>query len=162
MHYTQTQIFKQLSLGEDSHSEFTQVITGKRGVRSPNEDAIASEIAAFANSYRGTIFLGVDDDGILRGLPNDRLVEIEHWIINVATKYCDPPIRPLLQWEHLPITDGSKSPILLVKIPKGLFVHITNSGCHYLRVGSTNKYSKGQCLPDYTKKENVHLFLTNN
>lgn len=159
MHYTSNQIFKQLSLGEDSHSEFKRVLMGKHGVRSPNEDAIASEMVAFANSQGGTIFLGVDDDGIVRGLPKDQIKDVEHWIINVATKNCDPPIQPLLQWEHLPTPDGSMAIILLVKIPKGLFVHITNSGRHYLRVGSTKQMLKGAMLARlFQERERTFIF----
>ncbi|MCY4234609.1 MAG: putative DNA binding domain-containing protein [Bacteroidetes bacterium] len=159
MHNTSTQILKQLSLGEDSYSEFKRVIMGKRGVKSPNEDAIASEMVAFANSQGGTIFLGVDDDGIVRGLPKDQIKDVEHWIINVATKNCDPPIQPLLQWEHLPAPDGSMSIILLVKIPKGLFVHITNSGRHYLRVGSTKQMLKGTMLARlFQERERTFIF----
>ncbi len=159
MHYTTNQIFKQLSLGEGSHSEFKQVVMAKHGVRSPNEDAIASEMVAFANSNGGTIFLGVDDDGIVRGFPKDRLKDIEHWIINVATNSCDPPLNPSLQWEYLPMPNGENATILLVKIPKGLYVHITSSGRHYVRVGSTKQLLKGPMLPRlYQERERTFIF----
>ena len=48
-----------ISLGEDSRRQF------KRDVM--NVGSLAAEMAAFANSEGGTIFLGVADDGSLPG-----------------------------------------------------------------------------------------------
>ena len=48
---------KQVSLGEDSRRQF------KADLR--NADSLAAEMAAFANSEGGTIFIGVADDGSL-------------------------------------------------------------------------------------------------
>ena len=44
----------QVALGEDSRRQFKQDVT--------NTDALAAEIAAFANSEGGLILLGVADD----------------------------------------------------------------------------------------------------
>ena len=46
---------KEIAKGEDSVRQFKQDVT--------NPDSLASEMAAFANSEGGTIFLGVADDG---------------------------------------------------------------------------------------------------
>jgi len=51
---------KQVSLGEDSRQQFK--------VDVHNADSLAAEMAAFANSGGGTIFIGVADDGSLLGL----------------------------------------------------------------------------------------------
>jgi len=159
MRHTSLEILKQLSMGEDFHAEFKEVKLGKHGVRSPNMDTIAADMVAFANSIGGTIFLSIDDDGIVRGLPNDQLKIIEYWIINVATHNCDPPIDIILQWEHLPAPDGSIATILLVKVPKGLFVHTTNNGRHYLRVGSSKQILKGVRLARlYQERERTFMF----
>lgn len=50
----------QAALGEDSRRQFKQDVT--------NADALAAEIAAFANAEGGVIYLGVADDGALPGL----------------------------------------------------------------------------------------------
>jgi ATP-dependent DNA helicase RecG len=57
---TLSKLQAQVALGEDSRRQF------KQDLQSP--DALAAEMAAFANSDGGVIFLGVADDGSLRGL----------------------------------------------------------------------------------------------
>lgn len=44
-----------------SRAEFTEVVLGDRGVRSPNTEEMAGEMVAFANAEGGVIFLGVDN-----------------------------------------------------------------------------------------------------
>ena len=63
----------QIGVGEDSQTEFKEVILGKEGVLSPDIESIAGEMVAFANAQGGTILLGVNDDGVAVGLPHDRL-----------------------------------------------------------------------------------------
>ena len=140
------EIERQLMVGEDSLSEFKEVSLTKRGVKSPNSTAIAGEMVAFANAVGGTIFLGVSDDGIARGVPRDRLRDIENWIINVGTNNCDPPIRPILRREQLIGPDGVEVVILLVEIRRGSFVHVTSDGRHYERVGSSKQILAGAQL----------------
>ncbi|MGR9046352.1 MAG: AlbA family DNA-binding domain-containing protein [Gammaproteobacteria bacterium] len=48
-------LLAQIALGEDSTHQF------KADVK--NADSLASEMAAFANTNGGTIFIGVADDG---------------------------------------------------------------------------------------------------
>lgn len=159
MPYTLDEIERQLMVGEDSRAEFKEVRLGKNGVRSPNSDAIASEMVAFANTDGGTIFLGVDDEGIVRGLPNDRLQDIEDWIINVATNNLDLPIEPILRREQLQRPDGKNTVIILVGIHRGLFVHGTSNGRHYLRVGSSKQILAGPRLARlFQKRERTFVF----
>ena len=66
---------------------------------------MAGELVAFANAEGGVVFIGVDDDGIVRGIPVHRSGDVERWVINVATNNCDPPIRPIIRKEQL--TDPS-------------------------------------------------------
>jgi ATP-dependent DNA helicase RecG len=136
---TLDEIERQLATGEDARAEFKEVVLGDRGVRSPNTEDMAAEMVAFANAEGGVIFLGVDDAGIVRGLPEDRLADIENWIVNVATNNCDPALRPLIRRERLPLPSRSEAVIMLVEIRRGLYVHGTSSGRHYVRVGSSKR-----------------------
>ena len=62
MVYKLEDIERQLMVGEDSISKFKEiVISEKRRVQSPDAEAIAGEMVAFANTDGGTIFLGVDE-----------------------------------------------------------------------------------------------------
>lgn len=52
-----------ITLGEDSTRQF------KANVK--NSDALASEMAAFANSEGGTIYIGIENDGSTPGLTRE-------------------------------------------------------------------------------------------
>ena len=143
---TLDEIQRQLEVLEDARAEFKEVVLGDRGVRSPNTEEMAGEIAAFANAEGGVIFLGVDDGGVVRGIPADRAGDVEAWAINVAINNCDPPIRPILRKEHLPDPTGSQCLVILVEVRRGLYVHGTGGGRHYIRVGSTKQLLRGAML----------------
>jgi predicted HTH transcriptional regulator len=143
---TLDEITARLKAGEDARAEFKEVVLGDRSVRSPNTEDMAGEIVAFANADGGVIFLGVDDAGNVRGLPEDRLAHVESWVVNVATNNCDPPVRPVIRRERLPREDGREGTCILVEVRRGLFVHGTTGGRHCVRVGSTKQTLVGPPL----------------
>lgn len=143
---TLDEIQRQLLAGEDARAEFKELQLGDRGVRSPNTEDMAGELVAFANAEGGVLFLGVEDSGVVRGVPEDRLADVERWVVNVATNNCDPPIRPILRKERLPRPDGSEAIVMLVEVRRGLYVHGTRSGRHYVRVGSSKQILTGAPL----------------
>lgn len=77
---TLTEIQAQLRSGEDSFAEFKEIRLGKRSVISPNSDAMAEEMVAFANADGGVLFLGIDDNGEVRGIP-----ETGRWLVRVGS-----------------------------------------------------------------------------
>ncbi|MBI2837084.1 MAG: putative DNA binding domain-containing protein [Acidobacteria bacterium] len=143
---TLDEIERQLATGEDVRAEFKEVVFTDRGVRSPNTEDMAGEMVAFANAEGGVIFLGVEDAGVVRGLPEDRMADVERWIVNVATNNCDPSLRPLIRRERLPLADGSETLVMLVEVHRGLYVHGTSGGRHYVRVGSSKQILAGAPL----------------
>ena len=143
---TLEEIQRQLQVLEDSRAEFKEVVLGDRGVRSPNTEEMAGEMVAFANAEGGVVFLGVDDYGVVRGIPADRMGDVEAWVVNVASNNCDPPIRPILRREHLLGPTGSQCIVVLVEVRRGLYVHSTSGGRHYVRVGSTKQLLRGAML----------------
>jgi len=68
---------KQIAGGEDSSRQF------KADVR--NAESLASEMAAFANSEGGTLFIGVADDGSVPGLTGKDVSWINQLISNAAS-----------------------------------------------------------------------------
>ena len=148
---TPEQIRNQLRAGEDGRSEFKEVRFGDRGVLSPNTEELAGELVAFANAEGGVVFLGVDDSGAVRTeFPPERWDSVEHWLLNVATHNCDPPIRPVVRRVLPPDDQEGDYRILLVEVPRGLYVHRTSGGRYYTRVGSTKR--------DLTPPELARLF----
>ena len=136
---TPEQIRNQLRAGEDGRAEFEEVRFGDRGMLSPNTEELAGELVGFANAEGGVVFLGIDDSGAVRGIPPERWDAVEHWLLNVATHNCDPPIRPIVRKALPPDDQESDLRILLVEVPRGLYVHRTSGGRYYTRVGSTKR-----------------------
>lgn len=146
MFETLDEIQRQLEVLEDARAEFKEVVLGSRGVRSPHTEDMAGEMVAFANAEGGVIFLGVDDEGVVRGIPAHRAGDVETWMIDVASNNCDPPIRPILRRERLPGPTGVHRLVILVEVRRGLYVHGTSGGRHYIRVGSTRQLLRGAML----------------
>ncbi len=128
-----------ISAGEDSAAEFKELRFGASGVRSPNAEAIAEGLVAFANTDGGAIILGISDEGVVKGIPIERLAEVERWIVNIATQNCDPPIRPRLRSFSLPTAGGNLGTVVVVGVGPGLYVHRTTGGRYYLRIGSSKQ-----------------------
>ena len=139
MFEAKSDMLDQLRAGEDATAEFKEVRLGDRSVISPNTEDFAGECVAFANAEGGAIFLGVDDAGVVRGLPDERVGDIEQWVVNVTTHNCEPPIRPVIRKELLPRPDGSDELVLVIEVRRGLYVHRTSGGRYYVRVGSAKR-----------------------
>ena len=120
---TTDQILRQLRAGEDSRAEFKELRFGERGVISPNTEDFASKMVAFANGGGGALFLGVDDAGSVVGVPGEKWGQVEQWVLNVATHNCDPPIRPEIRRDTLSSPESEEASVIIVVIPRGLFVH---------------------------------------
>ncbi len=71
-----------VSEGESSTLEFKRKFT--------SYEKIAKEIIAFANTKGGTLLIGVDDNGKIKGIESEKSVEGE--IIHTCGFYCEPPI----------------------------------------------------------------------
>lgn len=133
------EIERQLLAGEDSLAEFKRVALTATGVRSPNAEDFAGELCAFSNASGGALFLGIDDDGTVTGIPGDALRRVEEWVINIARNNCDPPIVPAVRSVVLPDSTGAAQHVLVVEAQESLYVHRTSGGRWYLRVGSSKR-----------------------
>lgn len=122
--------------GEDSYTEFKSVVTEAGRVRSPNSEAVAGEMVAFANTDGGSLILGVDNDGSIAGLPRDELESIEQWIVNLARNNCSPPLRPTIRACAFDV-DGGERHVLAVGIRQSPFAHRTSGGRWRVRVGTS-------------------------
>jgi len=136
---TKEQILDQLRVGEDSRVEFKEVRVQGDAVSSPNPESLAAEFVALANSEGGVVLLGVDDHGVVRGVPDGHADFVEQWVVNISTHNCEPPLRPIIRRMLLPRIDATHALVLVVEIKRGLYVHRTSGGRYYLRVGSTKR-----------------------
>ena len=79
-----TELLELIRNGEDSRLEFK-----RDGIEN---HILAKALVAFLNLEGGTVLLGVDDDGSIRGTYRDRLVE---WVMEVGRTKIEPQIIPL-------------------------------------------------------------------
>lgn len=104
---TFTELQAQIDLGEDSRRQFKRDVT--------NADALAAEMAAFANSEGGTICLGVADDGSLPGLSRADVARLNQLIGNAASQHVRSPLT--VQTENIGV--GDERVVIVLTIPKG-------------------------------------------
>jgi len=117
-----------VALGEDSRRQFKQDVT--------NADSLAAEMAAFANSEGGTIFLGVADDGTLTGLDKEDVARLNQLISNAASQN----VRSPLTVQSANVAVGKGRVIIVFTIPKGLDKpYFDRNGVIWLKCGADKR-----------------------
>ena len=102
-----TELIDILSRGEDSRHQFKADVT--------NADALAGEIVAFSNTTGGRIFIGVNDDGSVRGLSGADVARLNQLVANAASQNVRPAVNPLT--DNVPHPAGT---VMVVSIPEGI------------------------------------------
>ena len=121
-------LHNQISLGEDSTRQF------KSDVR--NAESLASEMAAFANSEGGTIYLGVADDGSTPGLDKNDVARINQLISNAASQLVKSPLT--VRTENVAIENGRI--VIVLSVPKGLDKpYFDKNGVIWLKTGADKR-----------------------
>jgi ATP-dependent DNA helicase RecG len=95
-----------LNKGEDSTRQFKENLT--------SIDKLAVEISAFANSNGGEIYLGIDDNGVIKGLSRDEIKRLNQWISSATSQKIEPPIFVQTQ-----MVLSDEKPIMIITVPKG-------------------------------------------
>jgi len=135
----QKELLEIITNGESSKIEFKE-----EGVH-PN--SLAEEIIAFANFEGGTILIGVDDTGTLKGCAKKDLEEL---IVNVCRNNVRPPLIPVIEKVMV-----DEKRIFTVTVPRGDTAYSTNRGLYYIRVGSTKQTPTQQELLRLFQKRNM-------
>lgn len=102
-----TELIDILSRGEDSRHQFKEDFN--------NSDALAAEMVAFGNTAGGQLFIGVRDDGSVRGLSGTDIARLNQLIANVASQSVRPAVNP--QTQNVPHPNGT---VLVVSIADGI------------------------------------------
>ena len=117
-----------IALGEDSTRQF------KVDVR--NGESLASEMAAFANSNGGTLYIGVADDGSTHGLSKKDVSRINQLISNAASQQVRSPLT--VQTENAALGNGRTVIVLIV--PKGIDKpYFDKNGVIWLKTGADKR-----------------------
>jgi ATP-dependent DNA helicase RecG len=121
------ELLEAVARGEDSRQQFKEDVT--------NPTSLAAEIAAFANSGGGQIFIGVADDGSIHGLDATAVRRLNQLISNTASTNVRPAINP--RTENVFVDSGL---VLVVTIPDGLSKpYVDNSGVIWVKSGSDKR-----------------------
>lgn len=141
-----TDLQQRIRLGEDSYLELKQLIwRGVGKINEPHPDSVADEAAAFANTKGGQLVLGVDDKTrSITGIALNDLDSVEQWLGNALKDRIEPELDYQTQHVELTGADGSLRVVIVVDIPRSLWVHRSPGG--YLhRVG----HAKREMRSDY-------------
>ncbi len=133
MTFSDKELKRRLSLGEDTQWEFKQVVFSQSRPRSPSRDDLADEIAAFANADGGILLCGVTDEGVIQGMSREQIVELDSFLVEVSSDSIKPPVRISTHHREL---DGKR--LLLVEVPQGGSQHDSPGGS-YVRVGGSKR-----------------------
>ena len=134
MKISDSDIERQLRLGEDSSWEFKQIEFSGHRPRSPSRDQLADEIAAFANTEGGVLLCGVTDAGEVQGMSREQMDALESLLVEICTDAIKPPLNPFITRREL----DERSPFLLVEVPRGHALHESPGGS-YRRIGSSKR-----------------------
>lgn len=122
-----TELIDLLSRGEDSRQQFKTDIN--------NSDALAAEIVAFSNTAGGRIFIGVNDDGSVRGLSSADVARLNMLIANVASQVVRPAVNPLT--ENVPHPAGT---VLVLSVADGVNKpYMDKNGAIWVKNGSDKR-----------------------
>lgn len=134
-----------IRLGEDSTLELKRVMMrGPHKVAEPHADGLSDELAALANAAGGTLILGVDDQSRdVTGIEFEAIDTVEAWVTAICRDKILPALDVVTRHLELPDSTGSLRPVIVVEVPRSLWVHKSASG-YFKRVG----HAKREMAPD--------------
>jgi len=138
-------LLERIRLGEDSTLELKRVVLRPGGkVSDPHPDGLSDELAAMGNAAGGLLILGVDDKSReVVGIPPQQLDRLEAWLTAICTDRIKPPLDVVTRHLALPDQAGQPRPVIVVEVPKSLWVHQSANG-YFRRVG----HAKRELPPD--------------
>ena len=120
-------------LGEDAHWEFKQIEFSGDKPKSPTQQLLADEMAAFANAEGGILLCGVTDAGEMQHLSREQMEALELRLVEACRSSIKPSIAPTIARRKL---DGRA--FIEVEVEAGDAMHRSPGGV-YLRVGSSKR-----------------------
>ena len=137
-------LWRAVGLGEDSHLELKEVRFRCGSLVGSSRDAIADEIAAFANASGGRLILGVRDDRSVQALTPD---ELDTLVTVVGEACADRIVPPLGTDAHRIAHPQRQGRVLVVDVPCGPVAH-SSPGGFYQRHG----HAKRRLSPDGVRR----------
>ena len=122
--------------GEDSTLELKRIVwRGEGKINEPHPDALADELAAFANAKGGLLVLGVDDKTRdIVGIGVQHLDAAERWLGALARDLIEPSLLFYTHHVALPNASGQMQYVIAMEVPRSLWIHKSPKG-YMLRIG---------------------------
>ncbi len=121
------ELYNIIKAGEDSRNQF------KLLVNSP--DALAAEIAAFANTNGGRIMVGIKNNGRIIGLEYQEVDRLNQMISNVCSQKISPPIS--VETENIKLDNRV---VVIIKVPLGINkLYMANGQDIWVKVGADKR-----------------------
>ena len=147
-------LMRRLRLGEDSRLELKSVRASGGNVRAPERNAMADELAAFANGRGGTVILGVDDKTReVQGIPLHELDAVETWARQVCNDSVQPSLDADIRKQECEDSAGRILAVLSVQVERSLFVHKSPGG-YFRRIGSSKREMAPEVLARLFQERN--------
>lgn len=125
---TSNELKSQIALGEDSKRQLKEDMH--------NAESLAAEMAAFANSDGGRIFIGVADDGSTPGLSPKDVSRINQLISNAASQLVRSPLT--VRTENVSL--GNDRVVIALTVLKGIDKpYFDKNGVIWLKTGSDKR-----------------------
>ncbi|TAN52042.1 MAG: transcriptional regulator [Methylococcaceae bacterium] len=133
-------LLQRIRLGEDSTLELKRLTIRDDGkTLAPHPDGLSDELAALGNAAGGLLILGVDDKSReVTGIPLAHLDRVETWLTAICTDRIQPPLEVVTRHVELPDAQGRPRPVIVVEVPKSLWVHQSANG-YFRRVGHAKR-----------------------
>ena len=124
----------------------------------PSNADLAKTVVAFANDAGGDIYIGIDDNRQVIGLPEDELPRIEEQISNMLYDRCYPSILPEISFLSI-----DEKNVIRIQIYRGSMppYYLKSEGKlkgTYIRVGSSNRIADGDTIVDLERKRHSISF----
>lgn len=135
-------LLKEIAAGEDTYLEFKEVVFRGNKIRFAQEEGkagpkIAEVMVSMANTADAVIVFGVNNDGEVIGIDEEKRELVEQFVVNAARDLCDPRVDLLLDWLYLPDRHGEDKLCLKAFVPRSQYaVHCTTDGRYLKRIGS--------------------------
>lgn len=144
---SQKELLDKIRLGESTFLGFKEVRFAGERVSRPHRDALADELAAFANSRGGVCVFGVEDKTHeVVGIPVDRLDTVVDFVRDVCIDSIEPAIEDIvLDRLWLPSSAGDEVAVVKVEVPRSLFVHKSPGG-YFRRLADSKRPMSSESL----------------
>jgi predicted HTH transcriptional regulator len=132
---------QRIRLGEDSTLELKRIVfQGAQKVIEPHPDGLSDELAAVANANGGTLVLGVDDKTLTAtGIPAEQMETLKSWLRGIVNDRITPPLEILTENVELPNAAGEMVTVIVVSVPRSLWIHESANG-YFRRVADSKHW----------------------